>query len=135
MWAKDGYTEEQMAKKLGISKASFTAYKKKYPNFLASIKVNREVADYKIEQVLYEQALAGDMKAIVFWLRNRNPSKWNRKENPEIELLPLKKLELETKIAILERDLKGEETEQYEDDGFIDAVSNAANDVWGDGDD
>ncbi|MGL5549471.1 MAG: hypothetical protein ACRC17_01980 [Culicoidibacterales bacterium] len=75
------------------------------------------------------------MKAIVFWLRNRNPSKWNRKENPEIELLPLKKLELETKIAILERDLKGEETEQYEDDGFIDAVSNAANDVWGDGDD
>jgi hypothetical protein len=56
-WARDGYIEEDIAKKLGISYATFREYKNKYPALLAAIKKGKEVVDYEVENALLKSAL------------------------------------------------------------------------------
>ncbi|MGL5549519.1 MAG: PBSX family phage terminase large subunit [Culicoidibacterales bacterium] len=114
-WARDGYTDEQIAKKLGIAYSTFRVYIKQYVALSAALKESKEVADYKVAQTLYESALSGNVASMIFWLKNRNPDKWkDRKEASEIELA---KKELDLKIAQYEEEkarLADEQAEQIE---------------------
>ena len=56
-WARDGLTDEQIANNLGISEKTFYDYKKKYPQFLQSLKKGKEVVDYEVENALLKRAL------------------------------------------------------------------------------
>jgi len=56
-WARDGLTEEQIAKNLGISKTSMQEYKKTYPEFLAAIKKGKEPFIAAVENALAKRAL------------------------------------------------------------------------------
>ena len=104
-WARNGLTEAQIAKNLGISIDTFYTYKKKYPEFLKVLKRGKEYADLEVENALYEAAVTNkNVTAMIFWLKNRKPSEWkDRKEAQEIELakreqdLKEKKFELERK--------------------------------------
>lgn len=42
-WARDGLTDEQIAKNLGISKDTFYQYKSKYPDFSDSLKKGKKL--------------------------------------------------------------------------------------------
>lgn len=57
MWARDGLTDEQIAKKLGISKASFYNYQKEHIEFFDALKKGKEVSDYEVENALFKKAL------------------------------------------------------------------------------
>jgi hypothetical protein len=59
-WARDGLTDEQMAKKLGISKDSFYKYKSDFPEFSDSLKKGKEIVDYEVENALLKRALGYD---------------------------------------------------------------------------
>jgi hypothetical protein len=103
-WARDGLTEAQIAKNLGISIDTFYTYKKKYSEFFEVLKRGKEVADYEVENALHKAAVNGNVTAMIFWLKNRKPQAWkDRKEAQEIELakrdqeLKEKKFELERK--------------------------------------
>lgn len=103
-WARDGLTDEQIAKNIGIRRETFIEWKKKYPNISNTIKKGKEVIDYEVENALLKAALGfeyeetvteknGDkvlmkkMKryaqpnstALIFWLKNRRPDKWRDK--------------------------------------------------------
>ena len=56
-WARDGLTDEQIANNLGISEKTFYDYKKKYPQFLQSLKKGKEIVDYEVENALLKRAL------------------------------------------------------------------------------
>jgi transcriptional regulator with XRE-family HTH domain len=56
-WARDGLTEEQIAKNLSISRSTLNDYKKKYPDFLNTLKRGKEVIDYEVENALLKRAL------------------------------------------------------------------------------
>ncbi|WP_368489304.1 transposase [Clostridium sp. BJN0013] len=56
-WARDGLTEGQIAKNLGISESTLNGYKKKYPEFLQSLKKGKEVIDFEVENALLKRAL------------------------------------------------------------------------------
>jgi transcriptional regulator with XRE-family HTH domain len=56
-WCRDGLTEEEICKRLGVSHSSFAEYKQKYPELLDTLKRNKEVADYKVEDSLYMNAV------------------------------------------------------------------------------
>ena len=75
-FAQEGMTEEQIATRIGISKATLTTWKQKYPEFLASLKTTKDEADAKVVESLYKQALKGNVTAQIFWLKNRQPEKW-----------------------------------------------------------
>ncbi|MCM3041702.1 transposase [Paenibacillus motobuensis] len=56
-WARDGFTEEQTAAKLGVAYSTFRTYKDKYPALLAALKRGQEVADVEVENALFKRAV------------------------------------------------------------------------------
>ena len=75
-WARDGLTDEQIAGKMGIGVRTLYEWKKKYSQFSQALKSGKEVVDYAVENALLKKALAGDVGACCFWLKNRRPDKW-----------------------------------------------------------
>ncbi len=51
-----GLTEIELCKFFAISKATLTKYKKQYPDFIASLKKGKDVADEKVVRALYRKA-------------------------------------------------------------------------------
>ena len=113
-WKRDGLTDEQIFKNLGISKDTFYKYKDKYADFSDALKKGKEVADIEIENALFKRAIGykykevikevkeidgkkstyvkevikempGDVGAQIFWLKNRKSSKWKDKQDIDIE--------------------------------------------------
>ena len=56
-WCRDGLTEDQIAKNLGISIQTFYTYKKEHIEFFEVLKKNKEFADIEVENSLYKRAM------------------------------------------------------------------------------
>lgn len=80
-WARDGLTDDDIAAKMRIGSRTLYEWKQKHPQISQSLKKGKEVADYRVENALFESALDGNVTAQIFWLRNRRPDKW--RNNPE----------------------------------------------------
>lgn len=106
-WAKEGLTDEQISKNLGISKVTFYKYKASCSELNELLKKSKEVVDYEVENALYKSAIGGNVSAMIFWLKNRRPDKWKDKKEPmEVELMR-KELQLrERKLELEEQKLK-----------------------------
>ena len=78
-WARDGLTDEQLARRMGIAVATIYEWKKKYPEFAEAIKKGKEVVDFEVENALLTAALDGNVTAMIFWLKNRRPDVWRDK--------------------------------------------------------
>lgn len=99
--ASAGLTEQEIADKLEISKATITIWKKKHPEFLASLKAGKDKPDDMVENALLQRALGyscpetkvfsnmgeivtetitkhypPDTTAMIYWLKNRRRGKW-----------------------------------------------------------
>lgn len=106
-WAKEGLTDEQISRNLGISKVTFYKYKASCSELNELLKKSKEVVDYEVENALYKSAIGGNVSAMIFWLKNRRPDKWKDKKEPmEVELMR-KELQLrERKLELEEQKLK-----------------------------
>ena len=108
-WAREGLTDEQIAKRMRISPGTLYDWEKKYPEISEALKKGKEVIDYEVERALLQRALGydaqdtkvelgpdgsktvqtlrhipGDTTAQIFWLKNRRPDKWrDRREAAE----------------------------------------------------
>lgn len=108
-WAKDGLVDEQIAKKIGISKTTFYDWKNKFPEFSEALKKGKDVIDREVENALLKRALGydteevtteydeelkaekvikrvkkkvpGDTTAMIYWLNNRKPGTWRNKQD------------------------------------------------------
>lgn len=104
-WARDGLTDEQIAKNIGISRSTLSEWKKRFPDFSDALKRGKEVVDTIVENALLKKALGytaeeikttyrsgeefekivtekpipPDAAALIFWLKNRCPEKWRDK--------------------------------------------------------
>ena len=78
-WARDGLTDEDIAGKIGIARTTLYAWKNRYSDISNALKKGKEVVDYQVENALLYKALAGDVTAQIFWLKNRRPGKWRDK--------------------------------------------------------
>ena len=92
-WARDGLTDEQIAKNIGITVSTFYEWKKKYSEISESLKKGKEVVDYQVENALLLSALDGNTTAQIFWLKNRRPDKWRDKPKDEADTTALDKLD------------------------------------------
>lgn len=107
-WARDGLTDEQIAKKCGCACSTLYDWKNKYPEISEALKKGKEVVDIQVENALLKRALgyeyqeerieiggkegqkvvqttkyvAPDVTAQIFWLKNRRPDKWRDKPDP-----------------------------------------------------
>lgn len=91
-----GATDKKLAEAFGISEVTLNAWKKKYPEFLKSLKEGKEKADERVIAALYMKATGypdmrvkskdgkeeiihykpPDTTACIFWLKNRKPEDW-----------------------------------------------------------
>ena len=107
-WKRNGLTDEQIMKNLGIAKATFYKYKNNYKELEQALLKGREVADIEVENALFKRATGfskiekfkeikeengkrkvvvrevekyfpGDVGAQIFWLKNRKPTTWKDK--------------------------------------------------------
>ena len=130
-WARDGLIDEQIAKNIGIAYSTLRDWRDRYPALSAALKKSKDVADREVENALYKRAVGyeydeikekyecgvltertvtkkmvvPDTTAQIFWLKNRKPEEWRDKRNVESK-------------------------EEYEDDGFLNALNNQAKDVF-----
>lgn len=115
-WARDGYTFQDIANRIGISISTLRMWRAQYPEIDSALKKGREIIDYKVENALLKSALgyktkevkvtttmrygkvvetvkevtdkeqAPNVSAIQCWLYNRLPNKWKKNRDNLIEL-------------------------------------------------
>lgn len=78
-WARDGLTDEQIAKNMGVAYSTLREWKKSQPAISAALKKGKEVVDFEVENALFKAAIEGNTTAQIFWLKNRRPDKWRDK--------------------------------------------------------
>lgn len=80
-WAREGLTDEQIAKKIGISRSTLNVWRGKFSDLADTLKIGKETADYLVEESLFKDALTpGNTVAKIYWLNNRRPDKWSNKQ-------------------------------------------------------
>lgn len=104
-WARDGLTDEQIARNMGISVRTLYKWKKKYGQIGQALKKGKEVVDREVENALLRSALGYEYEeqaltnkgevvtlrkyqppnttAAIFWLKNRKPQEWRDKQQVE----------------------------------------------------
>lgn len=109
--AARGFDDAEIAEVLGVQRQTVCNWKKKYPDFFDTLKIQKEMADSKVERALFERACGyshpetraqwvSDEKggrweyaelikhyppsevACIFWLKNRKPEQWREKVDP-----------------------------------------------------
>lgn len=63
-WARNGLTEEQIANNCGIKRQTLYEWKKKYPDIDDTIKKNKEIIDYEVENALLKKCFGYNAKVI-----------------------------------------------------------------------
>lgn len=113
-WKRNGASEEEIAKRLGIAYSTFNLYKCQKSELSEVLKKGAEIVDTEVENALLKRALGydydeitkernsdneliitktvrkqvtPDVTAQIFWLKNRCPDKWRDKTQVEASVL------------------------------------------------
>ena len=110
-YAALGYTNLQIAKKLGIGVATLYVWQREHAEFTEAVKRAKDIVDDKVEQKLFKWAmgysyteitresvegkmvvtrkltkkLPPDVTAQIFWLKNRRPDAWRDRKDIVLE--------------------------------------------------
>lgn len=84
-WARDGLTDEDIARNMRIAVSTLYEWKNKYSEISEALKKGKEVVDYQVENAMLKAALEGNITAQIFWLKNRRPDKWRDNRNDSAE--------------------------------------------------
>lgn len=112
---RDGYRQEDIAKAFGVSRVAFYKWKKENPEIEEAVRRGKKIVDYQVENALLKCALGHKVKeanvqtticngvivetvksvttkeiapnvtACLAWLNNRNPDKWRKNRDNEID--------------------------------------------------
>ena len=107
-YARDGLTDEQIAKNLDITPSTLYEWKRRYSEISEALKKGKEVVDIEVENALLKRALGysyeekkvevseegtkvtktikevvPDTTAQIFWFKNRRPEQWRDKQDIE----------------------------------------------------
>lgn len=64
-WARDGFSDKQIAANIGIGETTFCAWKKRFPEIVETLKKGRRPVVEEIEDALYKGAIGYDVKETV----------------------------------------------------------------------
>ena len=113
-----GATSMELADEFDVSIQTLYNWRAKYPEFMDAIKVNKEIADQRVERSLFERAtgyernsvkifcdkdgnvtevpyreyVPPDATSMIFWLKNRKPAEWRDKQELALTGDPLAEL-------------------------------------------
>lgn len=83
-----GATDKELAEFFGVTEQTVNNWKTSQPGFFESLKRGKILADAEVAHSLYSRALGSedyppDTAACIFWLKNRQPTKWRDKTATE----------------------------------------------------
>ena len=100
-WKRNGLTDEQIAHNMGINVRTLWRWKAEHTQIRQALKIGKEVANFIVENQLFQKAINGNTTAMIFWLKNNWRDKYNDSQlSPEerkLAVVRMKKLEAETK--------------------------------------
>jgi hypothetical protein len=109
-WARDGLTDKQISHNIGIHPSTLYDWQKEHPEIAEALKKGKEVIDRQVENALLKRALGyeyeevkqiiekdekgkdrkriektvkqviPDITAQIFWLKNRKPEEWRKRD-------------------------------------------------------
>ncbi|MGJ1078770.1 hypothetical protein ACR77U_12065 [Enterococcus faecium] len=82
--ASEGKTQAQIAACLGISETTFYGRKRENADFEEAIKKGQESATDQVENVVFKEAIGGNMTAAIFWLKCRRPDRWSDRQKLDL---------------------------------------------------
>ena len=103
-WARDGLTNEDIAFNIGITAKTLYEWMLKYSEISEALKEGKDVIDRRIENALAKKAEAGDVTAMIFWLKNRKPKEW--RDRFQQDIYTPEPIKVETLSNIPKEDLK-----------------------------
>lgn len=65
-WARSGLSDEQIAKNVGVSRSTLNEWKKKYPDISDTLKKEKEVADFEVENALFRRATGYEHEEVTY---------------------------------------------------------------------
>lgn len=86
VFARNGLSDEDIAHNCGIGKTALYEWKNRFPEIADALKTSKQAADAIIENALYEKAKKGDVTAMIFWLKNRQPERWRDKHDVDTNI-------------------------------------------------
>lgn len=118
-WAREGLFDKQICKNMGVSEATLTNYKRKYPEIREALRKGKEVVDFEVENAMFKRAIGytirisedkldkdgivhncerdlhipGDVTAQIFWLKNRKRMQWRDKIEHGVDNTEVTKLD------------------------------------------
>lgn len=109
-WKRNGLTNEEIAKNIGINAKTLWAWQRKERDLPRgqrpisnALKIGRQQANFVIENKLFERARQGNTTAMIFWLKNNWRDKYNDSqlsvEERKLAQQRTKKLIADTKIS------------------------------------
>ncbi len=112
-WARDGVSDREIARRMGIKPLTLTLWRKRYPAIGGALSLTGEMTDYQVEDALLKAALGyrcveekteqsdkGDklvttekevspsVTAISLWLKRRKPEVWDAADDAGPEETP-----------------------------------------------
>lgn len=144
-WARDGYTMQDIANRIGITDKTLREWRKEYPEIQKAISNGKEIIDYKVENALLKSALgyktkevkvttimrygkvvetqkevtekdqAPNVTACQVWLYNRCPDKWKKNRDNLIEL-DEEDTSIQVTVVRKGKDNKDEEDQEWQDE-------------------
>ena len=138
-WARDGLTDEQIAKNIGVRRSTLNDWKNKYPDISDTLKKGKEVVDREVENALFKRALGFDYTEVTeerIFDRSTGEYKLTVTKSVKKHMPPdvaavifwLKNRKpVEWREKVIENQI-----EASDDDGFIEALNATAEEDWAD---
>lgn len=76
-WKRNGLTDEQIAKNIGVHPRTFERWKKQESQIRQVLKLSKEIVNFQVENKLLKKAKEGNITAMIFWLKNNWRDKYN----------------------------------------------------------
>ena len=141
-WARDGLTDEQIANNCGIKRQTLYDWEKRYPDILDTIKKNKEIVDYEVENALLKRAKGYTYEEITEeCILNKKTNKYEMQVTKRV----IKEVSPDTGAAMAWlknrkpdkwRDKPNESKPNNENDieSFVNALNDKAYNIWSDED-
>lgn len=80
--AMHGLNQSEICEQIGVPARTFRRWCTQDPRIAQAISVGAEAALASVENALFKKAQSGDLGAMCFYLKNRDPEHWS--EHPEL---------------------------------------------------